>query len=318
MATAKVKGSQTVTRARKGDTGNGGITYRISVWESGKVYRNDSSLNTDGERIIDIAVNKAMSLIGDDTFVARKCKVTHTSNSSTIPLGNNTYWEDINQFQPIVTPVLLAQAIQAAYIDVDNLYVKHLNAADGTFKGSFDVEATYTEDEQPYVHGIKIDPRLIRIWSNSPLGGYEAVNIWPYADPDRFDRQGLVEIEASNVDTCALAIFEGRVEGLNEGVQSITSTASIDPRYHNVIIKTSSSVTLTLPYSPSNQKGQRYRIMNLYGSAITLKPYESANNLRVRGDGNSGSTATSSKTFSSSILEIDVVSDGQYWCAIAK
>lgn len=133
MATAKVKGSQTVTRARKGDTGNGGITYRISVWESGKVYHNDTNLETDGERIIDICVNKAMAMIGDSTFVARKCKVTHESDEQTIPLSNNTYWEDVNQFQPIVTPVLLAQAIQAAYIDVDNLYVKHLDAASGDF-----------------------------------------------------------------------------------------------------------------------------------------------------------------------------------------
>lgn len=131
MATAKVKGSQTVTRARKGDTGNGGITYRISVWESGKVYRNDSSLNTDGERVIDIAVNKAMSMIGDSTFIARKCKVTHTSNSSTIPLTNNTYWEDLNQFQPIVTPVVLAQVISADFIDVANLVAQHVQVKNG-------------------------------------------------------------------------------------------------------------------------------------------------------------------------------------------
>lgn len=317
MSTVKCKGSKTVTRARKGDTGNGGITYRISVWEDGMEYHNDSALQTDGERIIDIAVNKAMSFIGDSSFIARKCKITHQADHQLIPLGNNTYWEDVNQFQPIVTPVLLAQAIQASYIDVDNLYVKHLNAADGTFKGSFDVEATYTEDEQEYVHGIKLEPRLFKIWSTSPFGGYEAVNIWPYANPDMFDRQGLVEIEAGNVDSCALAIFRGRVEGLNQGVQTITSTANMDARYHTAIIKTSSSITITLPYNPGSLKGQRYKIMNIYGAAITLKCYESASNMRVRGDGATGTTILNQRIFSADVLDLDIVSDGTYWCVVA-
>lgn len=131
--TVKVQGSKTVARARKGDTGNGGITYRITVWEDGKEYRNDSSLKTDGERIIDIAVNKAMSLIGDTTFKAFKCMVTHTSDTQSRPLAAGTYWEAINTLQPIVTPVLLANTIAANFIDVDELKVKHLDGADGDF-----------------------------------------------------------------------------------------------------------------------------------------------------------------------------------------
>lgn len=128
--TVKVQGSKTVARARKGDTGNGGITYRITVWEDGKEYRNDSSLKTDGERIIDIAVNKAMSLIGDTTFKAFKCRVTHTSDTQSRPLAAGTYWEAINTLQPIVTPVLLANVISADYIDVENLVAQKLTVKD--------------------------------------------------------------------------------------------------------------------------------------------------------------------------------------------
>jgi len=129
--TVKVKGSQTVARARKGDTGNGGITYRISLWEDGKEYRNDSSLETDGVRIIDVACNMGMAMIGDSSFVARKCKITHQADHQLIPLSDNTYWEDVNQFQPIVTPVLLAQAISADYIDVNSLVAKHVQVKNG-------------------------------------------------------------------------------------------------------------------------------------------------------------------------------------------
>lgn len=131
MSTVKCKGSKTVTRARKGDTGNGGITYRISLWEDGKEYRNDSALETDGVRIIDVACNMGMAMIGDSSFVARKCKITHQADHQLIPLENNTYWEDVNQFQPIVTPVLLAQAISADYIDVNSLVAKHVQVKSG-------------------------------------------------------------------------------------------------------------------------------------------------------------------------------------------
>ena len=130
--TVKVQGSKTVARARKGDTGNGGITYRITVWEDRKEYRNDSSLKTDGERIIDVAVNKAMSLIGDTSFKAYKCRVTHTSDAQSRPLAVGTYWEAINTLQPIVTPVLLADKIAANFIDVDELTAKHVQVKVGS------------------------------------------------------------------------------------------------------------------------------------------------------------------------------------------
>lgn len=131
----KAQGHITITRARKGDTGAVGISYRVSYWQSGKEYRNDLLNTTASERFIDICVNMPISMIGDSNFKAYQCVVTHTSSSS-VPLGTSGYWTAVNNLKPLVSPLILANKIVADYIDVDTLYVKHLNGADGTFTGN--------------------------------------------------------------------------------------------------------------------------------------------------------------------------------------
>lgn len=137
---AKAQGHITVRRRPKdGEQGEVGISYRVSFWQSGKKYHYDLNLTGGAtERIIDICVNKPLSLIGDSGFKAYQCIRTHTSSDS-IPLGDANYWTAVNNFQPLVSPLILASKIVADFIDVDTLYVKHLNAADGTFKGTISV-----------------------------------------------------------------------------------------------------------------------------------------------------------------------------------
>ena len=135
----KAQGHQLVTRARKGDTGPTGISYRVSFWQAGKEYRNDTNNTTASERIIDVCVNMGLSMIGDTNFRAYQCVTTHTSDNNNNTLGKAGLWTAINSLKPIATPLMLASKIVADFIDVDTLYVKHLNAADGTFKGTITV-----------------------------------------------------------------------------------------------------------------------------------------------------------------------------------
>ena len=132
----KAQGHITVTRARKGDTGAVGISYRVSYWQSGKEYRNDLQNTTASERFIDICVNMPISMIGDSNFKAYQCISTHTSDDTTNTLGRAGLWTAVNNLKPLISPLILANKIVADYIDVDTLYVKHLNGADGTFTGS--------------------------------------------------------------------------------------------------------------------------------------------------------------------------------------
>ena len=119
---AKAQGHITVRRRPKdGEQGEVGISYRVSFWQSGKKYHYDLNLTGGAtERIIDICVNKPLSLIGDSGFKAYQCIRTHTSSDS-IPLGNVNYWTAVNNFQPLVSPLILASKIVADFIDVDDL-----------------------------------------------------------------------------------------------------------------------------------------------------------------------------------------------------
>lgn len=116
MPTAK--GSQTIRRARAGQPG---LTYRVTLWEDGKEYRNDADVKGD-LRYIDICYNKSFALVGDTEFKAYQCVSTHTSDeASGKTLTNTALWRELNAFQPVLTGVLLAQQIKASAIDVEDL-----------------------------------------------------------------------------------------------------------------------------------------------------------------------------------------------------
>lgn len=304
--------------------GDSGLSYRYSKWEEGFEYRNDNNpfyRDSNGKGIVDVVFADDITIWDPATDpnnppAAWICRQTHTSASAR-PLPSqgqsNAYWTAMNSTAPILTALVLARKIKADEIDVDTLHVKHLDAADGTFKGTFNVNATYVEEEANYTHGVELEPRLFRIWSDAPQevgGGYEGVFVWPFADPDRFDRTGLVEIFASSPNTVAVSIDSGVVQGFRQRVQKVTASSSI--MFPIVIIMTSSAVTLTLPLQ-TLEAGLHIKIMNTYGSAFTLKDRNSYSRLRVNGDGGTPSTLVSTKTFSSSVKMVDCITDGTYW-----
>lgn len=143
--------------AKNGSDGKDGLTglsIRTTAWESGKEFRNDFYSTSSGVRYLDIAIDKPIT-IGGANVNAYVCIKTHVS-SAQIPLGHTTYWQKLSSLGPIVTALVLAAAIKSDYIDVadlvanaafiqnltastaflNDLYVKHLNAADGSFKGT--------------------------------------------------------------------------------------------------------------------------------------------------------------------------------------
>ena len=141
----------------KGDTGNtglDGIIIRRYYWEEGIEAHNDVELVTPGLRYLDYAFNVPVALIGTTPFKVYKCKQTHVTASSK-PLTNTTYWEEVNVFKDLFAPIILTNALSADFIDVasivaktafinaltgnqaflNDLSVKHLDAADGKFSG---------------------------------------------------------------------------------------------------------------------------------------------------------------------------------------
>lgn len=136
-------------RGPEGPRGYNGCIYRRSVWASGKVYHNDVALTTDGEKYIDLCFNKDQTLITDTSLKLYECIQTHTSNSSTIPLGASGYWNEISisSTTPTYFPLIFATQISADLIDVsqikvtdladiNNLVVQNVYSKNGSF--SFD------------------------------------------------------------------------------------------------------------------------------------------------------------------------------------
>ena len=306
--------------------GISGLDYRIEYWQSGQEYHNDiNDLDAD-PRIIHICTNMPIALYTDTNFRAYQCVRTHTSSSS-IQLGAEGYWTRINNLGPLITVLVLAGKIVADHIDVGSLAadtafinalsVKHLDAADGVFTGSFSANATRTEEGADYTHSLIIDPEVIKIEARRGDGGeFEAVRIWPLADPDRYDRNALMELEANSDNSVALDIQSGRVQGLNQGIQKFTSGGYIDSRYQTILVLTTGSLTLRLP-PVASRVGVRYKVMNMYGASITLATYDGAAKMRVKGDSATASLY-SSKIFTASVNSFEAVSDGSYWYVISN
>ena len=159
----KVRGHICVRRkAKDGEAGAAGRSIRTTVWQAGKqYYAGDTPV--DGVYPLDIVSDKAMA-IGTSGVNFYMCVRSHTS-PNTSNLTNTTYWQKLNSLKPVVTYLILAEAIKANFIDVadlaaasafiqnliannafitnlasdsafiNNLYVKHLNGADGDFSG---------------------------------------------------------------------------------------------------------------------------------------------------------------------------------------
>ena len=125
-------------KAKDGEPGAAGKSIRTTVWETGKQYYCGDT-QVDGVYPLDIVSDKAMS-IGVSGVNFYMCKTSHTS-SANIPLTNTAYWTKLNNLKPVVTYLILAEAIKANYIDVadlaassafiQNLIVNKLKVKDG-------------------------------------------------------------------------------------------------------------------------------------------------------------------------------------------
>lgn len=128
---AKVENGAPGTPGQDGDDGEVGVTYRISVFEAGKTYRNDiDGPAQDGLRIVDVVYDKNIAMLSDPNLNVYQCVVSRSLQpyvSQAGDLANTSLWTNINQLNlPLATPLLLANKIVADYIDVDSLDTKLL------------------------------------------------------------------------------------------------------------------------------------------------------------------------------------------------
>lgn len=107
--------------------GNKGAKMRMRSWAEGVEYL----AGVGDEKFYDVVEYSGLLYL---------CIKSHTSAAGTNDPINSIaqqkgFWEDAQDWDFIATRLLLAEKIKADQIDVDNLYVKHLDGADGTFSG---------------------------------------------------------------------------------------------------------------------------------------------------------------------------------------
>ena len=86
----------------QGSRGYNGCIFRTSIWKTGVEYHNDTDLEGNGDKYIDIVYVADSST--DTGWRAFKCTETHTSGST---MGSK--WEELSGVGPIYTPLILAK-----------------------------------------------------------------------------------------------------------------------------------------------------------------------------------------------------------------
>ena len=95
--------------AEAGVMGEIGCIIRPSIWKSGVVYLNESSLTNKKEKYIDLVYVEDAS--ANDGWRQYMCALTHTSASNNSPTSSDgsTYWTQLSDTGPIYAPLILAK-----------------------------------------------------------------------------------------------------------------------------------------------------------------------------------------------------------------
>lgn len=92
------------------------------------MYYNGEVLSDDGVYYLDIVTDTAVAM-ADEEVNYYLCKETHLSTANE-DLDDTTLWTPMSEMDPIVTPLVLAQQIDAEFIDVDSLVAKKVIVTD--------------------------------------------------------------------------------------------------------------------------------------------------------------------------------------------
>lgn len=108
-----------------GKQGIQGCVIRVSIWASGREYRNDSVINDDSIiRYIDVAMQQNNNY--STGWEAHRCKKTHTASSLSggISFFNTEYWEEFtDNVSAIFTDLIIAKNAQIAFMQGNRLLI---------------------------------------------------------------------------------------------------------------------------------------------------------------------------------------------------
>lgn len=106
-----------------GKQGIQGCVTRVSIWASGREYRNDSGINDDSIiRYIDVALDQDLSY--STGYRAYICKKTHVSSGNSASLYDTDYWQEVSQnVTAIYTDLIIAKDAYLAFMTGNRLLI---------------------------------------------------------------------------------------------------------------------------------------------------------------------------------------------------
>lgn len=161
--------------------GNKGAKLRMRDWDVNVKYLSGEK----DELFYDVVLYKSKLYL---------CLVSHTSISGvndpiTSVSQQKGFWEIAQEWVFIATKLLLAEKINANQIDVDSLYVKHLDGADGTFSGELKAATGSFEGSLNIANG--------KIVFNNDGSGFIAKQDSLLKEGITFDSEGNVRLGAN-------------------------------------------------------------------------------------------------------------------------
>ena len=233
--------------------------------------------------------------------------------------------------------------LKAEHIDVDNLKVKHLDGADGTFSGTltavkgeiggFSIGSNYigsTSSADGGYGSLSIYNDYIRVGSSDTVA-YIGSDLYPATLGGQLEAAARFETKRSapkgagnigihidvtgakhyddseNSGNHALFIKRGHITGFRPGVRRIGSNTTLNVM-DTIVIVTIRDVTVTLPNSPED--GQLYIIRNASSGNIYIK--SNKQNIRAYGDINMAATQIHNETGQTNIIFYDAANDSWF------
>jgi len=206
---------------KDGAPGIAGMIVRTTEWKTQKEYHNDSAVKNNALRYLDITILKNAK---GEFESAWQCKVTHTSSEGNRPggEGSEVYWQKLNNMQPIITPLILAENATISFVQGNSLRIYD---KDGTLQGGMQASEGNApvifagpESEDPLTGQAQILPNGEAYFGNR-MGAN--VHIIPSAGVglprvECSDAQGniMIRMEASDISNIE-ELFGGESEDVN-------------------------------------------------------------------------------------------------------
>lgn len=212
--------SQYTKNGDAGAPGANGKSIRVSVFDVNvPYYAGDTPV--DGIYYLDIVCDTDMA-IGTDSVNYYMCTQTHLSTSSDDFSPTSTQWSKMTSVGPLVTPLILTEAIKANFIDVNSLVAKRIQT------GNSDI-------------GTTIEEGIFNIKKNGVLRARFGV-----------DEAGNIVLQFLN-ETGTVVLYEFGPNGM---VSHISNTA---PRYSEVKLAELAADVTTTTYCPDDSDGTEWR-----------------------------------------------------------